>query len=218
MSTRVYLSKNPCQTTQEEKTPVCIRRQASHATVKALQARLQDAYRRDEVRLVRRISVLLELLTQTASVTVLCERWGLSPSCLYDWQKAFLWRGMDSLVSRHRGGRPEKLTPGQQKRLVELIEAGPLVVGFETACWNSVLIRVRIWRECGVLCHRHDGCTLLHTRGFSFPKARLVSDHLDAAKRLAWLQDKWPAILRAATRCKGMRLFEDEASLAQWGS
>jgi transposase len=218
MSTRVYLSKNPCQTTQEENTPVCIRIQASHATVKALQARLQDAYRRDDVRLVRRISVLLELLTQTASVTVLCERWGLSPSCLYDWQKAFMLRGMDSLVYRHSGGRPEKLTPRQKKRLVELIEAGPMVVGFETACWNSVLIRVLIWREFGVLFNRHYVCTLLHNMGFSFQKARFVSDHLDAAKRLAWLQDKWPAILRAAKRCKGMILFEDEASFAQWGS
>jgi transposase len=218
MSTRVYLSKNPCQTTQEENTPVCIRIQASHATVKALQARLQDAYRRDDVRLVRRISVLLELLTQAASVTVLCERWGLSPSCLYDWQKAFMLRGMDSLVYRHSGGRPEKLTPRQKKRLVELIEAGPMVVGFETACWNSVLIRVLIWREFGVLFNRHYVCTLLHNMGFSFQKARFVSDHLDAAKRLAWLQDKWPAILRAAKRCKGMILFEDEASFAQWGS
>jgi len=218
MSTRVYLSKNPCQTTQEENTPVCIRIQASHATVKALQARLQDAYRRDDVRLVRRISVLLELLTQTASVTALCERWGLSPSCLYDWQKAFMLCGMDSLVYRHSGGRPEKLTPRQKKRLVELIEAGPMVGGLETACWNSVLIRVLIWREFGVLFNRHYVCTLLHNMGFSFQKARFVSDHLDAAKRLAWLQDKWPAILRAAKRCKGMILFEDEASFAQWGS
>ena len=218
MSTRVYLSKDPCQTTPEENTPVCIRIQASHATVKALHARLQDAYRRDDVRLVRRISVLLELLTQTASVPVLCERWGLSPSCLYAWQKAFLLRGMDSLVYRHSGGRPEKLTPRQKKRLVELIEAGPMVVGFETACWNSVLIRVLIWREFGVLFNRHYVCTLLHNMGFSFQKARFVSDHLDAAKRLAWLQDKWPAILRAAKRCKGMILFEDEASFAQWGS
>ena len=218
MSTWVYLSKNPCQTTPEENTPVCIRIQASHATVKALQARLQDAYRRDDVRLVRRISVLIELLTQTASVMVLRERWGLSSSCLYDWQKAFMLRGMDSLVSRHSGGRPEKLTPRQKKRLVELIEAGPMVVGFETACWNAVLIRVLIWREFGVLFNRHYVCTLLHNMGFSFQKARFVSDHLDAAKRLAWLQDKWPAILRAAKRCKGMILFEDEASFAQWGS
>jgi transposase len=57
-----------------------------------------------------------------------------------------------------------------------------------------------------------------HNLGFSFPKARFVSDHLDAAKRLAWLEEKWPAIFRAAKRCKGLILFEDEASFAQWGS
>jgi len=218
MSKRVYLSKNPYQTPQEEHTPVSIRIQASNATVKALPTRLQDAYRRDDVRLVRRISVLLALLTQTASVPVLCERWGLSPACLYAWQKAFVLRGMASLLYRHSGGRPEKWTPRQKKRLVELIEAGPLVVGFETACWNSVLIRVLIWREFGVLYNRQYVCTLLSNMGFSFQKARFVSDHLDAAKRLAWLQDQWPAILRAAKRCKGLILFEDEASFAQWGS
>jgi transposase len=218
MSKRVYLSKNPYPTTQEEHTPVSIRIQASHATVKALHTRLQDAYRRDDVRVVRRLSVLLDLLTHMASVAVLCERWGLSPSCLYDWQKAFMLRGMDSLIYRHSGGRPEKLTPRQKKRLVELIEAGPLVGGLETACWNSVLLRVLIWREFGVLYNRHYVCTLLHNMGFSFQKARFVSDHLDAAKRLAWLQDQWPAIFRAAQRRKGFILFEDEASFAQWGS
>jgi transposase len=54
--------------------------------------------------------------------------------------------------------------------------------------------------------------------GFAFQKARFVSDHLDAAKRLVWLQDQWPAIVRAAKRCKGVILFEDEASFAQWGA
>ena len=218
MSKRVYLSKNPYQTTQEEHTPVSLRIQASNATVKALQTRLQDASRRDKVRLVRRISVLLDLLTQTASVPVLCERWGLSPSCLSNWQKAFLWRGLDSLIARHSGGRPEQLTPRQTKRLGEWIAAGPLVGGFETACWHAVLVRVLIWREFGVLYHRHDVCTLLSNLGFSFHKARLVSDQLDAAQRLAWLQDQWPALLRAAKRRKGLILFEDEASFAQWGA
>jgi transposase len=218
MSNRVYLTKNDCGIPLQEDTPVSMRIQLSNATVKALHTRLQDAYRRDDVRLVRRISVLLDLLTQQASVSVLCERWGLSPACLYNWQKAFLLRGMDSLVYHHSGGRPEKLTPKQKQRLVELIEAGPLVVGLETACWNSVLIRVLIWHEFGVLYNRHYVCTLLHNLGFSFQKARFVSDHLDAAKRLVWLQDQWPAIVRAAKRGKGWLLFEDEASFAQWGS
>jgi len=189
MSKRVYLLKNPYQTTQEEHTPVSLRIQASNATVKAMHTRLQDAYRRDDVRLVRRISVLLALLTQTASVPALCERWGLSPACLYNWQKAFMLRGLDSLLYRHSGGRPEKLTLRPKKRLVELSEAGPLVGGCETACWNAVLIRVLLWREFGVLYNRPYVCSLLSNLGLSFQKARFVSDHLDAAKRLAWLQD-----------------------------
>src|SRR5499433_3314809 len=218
MSTRVYVSKYTCQTTHEEDTPVCLRIQLGRATVKDLHCRLQHAYQRDDVRLVRRITVLLDLLVHHVPMAVLCECWGLSLACLYDWQKAFLLRGMESLVYHHSGGRRPKLTPRQKKRLVALIDAGPQVVGFETACWNSVLIRVLIWREFGVLYNRQYVCTLLHNLGFSFQKARFVSDHLDAAKRLAWLQDRWPAIVRAAKRRGGLILFEDEASFAQWGS
>ena len=197
---------------------MCLRIQLSRATVKELHHRLQDAYRRDDMRLVRRTTVLLDLLVHHVPVAVLCERWGLSPACLYAWQQAFLLRGIDSLVYGHGGGRRPKLTPRQKKRLVELLDAGPRVVGCETACWNAVLIRVLIWREFGVLYNRQYVCTLLHNLGFSFQKARFVSDHLDAARRHAWLQEDWPQILRAAKRRKGLILFEDEASFAQWGS
>jgi transposase len=170
------------------------------------------------VRLVRRTLVLIDLLVHQVPVAVLCERWHLSPSCLYDWQRAFVLRGMESLVYHHGGGRQPKLPPKQKQRLVALIDAGPQVVGFETTCWNAVLIRVLSWREFGVLYTRHYVWTLWHNVGFSFQKARCISDHLDAAKRLAWLQDKWPTIVRAATRRGGLTRFEDEASFAQWGS
>jgi transposase len=217
MSKRVY-PKTYFEPFNLEDTPVSIRIQLSQATVKALQTRLQQAYKKDDVRLVRRVTVLIELLVHHVPVEVLHERWGVSPSTIYEWRKAFLLRGLDSLVSRHGGGRPEKLPPAQKKRLVELLDAGPLVGGFETACWNAVLIRVLIWREFGVLYNRPYVCTFLHNLGFSFHKARFVSDHLDAAKRHAWLRDQWPTILRAAKRRKGMILFEDEANFAQWGS
>ena len=218
MSKWVYLPSDIVVTTAQEDTPVSIRIQVRSATVKALHNRLQQAYLKDDVRLVRRTTVLLDLLVHLVPMALLCERWGLSASCLYDWQRAFLLYGLDSLVSRHGGGRRPKLPPKQKKRLVELIEAGPLVVGLETACWTSGLIRVLIWREFGVLYNRQYVCTLLSNLGFSFQKARFVSDHLDAAKRLTWLAEKWPAILRAAKRRNGLILFEDEASFAQWGS
>jgi transposase len=218
MSKRVYVSRDISVPTAQEDIPVSLRIQVSAATVKALHTRLQQAYLKDDVRLVRRTTVVIDLLVHHVPMAVLCERWDLSSSCLYDWQRAFLLHGMESLHYRHSGGRRPKLTPRQKKRLVELLEAGPQVVGCETACWTSVLLRVLIWREFGVLYNRQYVCTLLHNLGFSFQKARFVSDHLDAAKRLAWLQDKWPAIVRAAKRCKGVILFEDEASFAQWGS
>src|SRR6266704_5548281 len=200
MSQWVYLSSDISATTAQGETPVSIRIQLSSATVKALHARLRQAYLKDDVRVVRRTTVLIDLLVHHVPMAVLCERWSLSASCLYDWQKAFLLHGLDSLVYRHGGGRPEQLTPRQKKRLVELIEAGPLAVGCETACWDAVLIRVLIWREFGVLYNRHYVCTLLHNLGFSFQKARFVSDHLDTARRQAWLQAEWPTILRAAKR------------------
>jgi transposase len=218
MSKRVYVSIDITVTTAQEDTPVSIRIQVSSATVKALHTNLQQAYLKDDVRLVRRTTVLIDLLVHHVPMAVLCERWGLSSSCLYDWQRAFLLHGLESLRYRHSGGRRPKLTPKQKQRLVELLEAGPLVVGCETACWDAVLIRVLIWREFGVLYNRQYVCTLLHNLGFSFQKARFVSDHLDTAKRLAWLEQKWPTILRAAKRRRGLILFEDEASFAQWGS
>jgi len=197
---------------------VCIRIPLSRATVKDLHNRLQYAYHRDDVRLVRRTTALIDLLVHHVPVAVLCERWGLSPSCISAWQQAFLLRGLDSLAYRYSGGRRPKLTPRQKQRLGELLEAGPRVVGLETACWNAVLIRVLIWREFGVLYNRQYVCTLLHNLGFSFQKARFVSDHLDVVRRQAWLQEEWPTMLRAATRRHGLILFEDEASFAQWGS
>ena len=200
MSIRVYVSRDIAVTTAQEDTPVSIRIQLSSATVKALHAKLQQAYIKDDVRLVRRTTVLIDLLVHHVAMAVLCERWGLSVSCLYDWQRAFLLHGLESVHYRHSGGRRPQLTPKQKQRLVELIEAGPLVVGCETACWTSVLIRVLIWREFGVLFNCQYVCTLLRNLGFSFQKARLVSDHRDTAKRLAWLEQKWPTIVRAAKR------------------
>src|SRR5246500_6069767 len=105
MSKWEYLPSDIVVTTAQEDTPVSIRIQVSSATVKALHARLHQAYLKDDVRLVRRTTVLIDLLVHHVPVAVLCERWGLSPACIYGWQQAFLLRGLDSLVYGHGGGR-----------------------------------------------------------------------------------------------------------------
>jgi hypothetical protein len=82
---------------------VSIRIQVSSATVKALHTKLQQAYLKDDMRLVRRTTVLIDMLVHHIPIPVLCERWSLSASCLYDWQRTFLLHGLDSLVYRHKG-------------------------------------------------------------------------------------------------------------------
>ena len=104
-----------------------IRIQLSRATVKDLYSRLRYAYQRDDVRLIRRTTVLLDLLVHHVPVERLSDRWGLSPSCIYQWRQAFMLRGMNSLVYHHSGGRRPKLTPRQQN------------------AWLNSLRRVRSW-------------------------------------------------------------------------
>jgi hypothetical protein len=59
-----------------------IRIQLSRSTVKDLHSRLQHADQRDEVRLVWRTTVWLDLLVHHMAVEVLRARWGLSASCI----------------------------------------------------------------------------------------------------------------------------------------
>ena len=195
-----------------------IRIRLSRQTVKALQARLQQGYERGDLRLVRRISCLLEYLTQQTAIPALCEKWAVAGSTFYLWLNELVLAGLDSLVYLQAGGRPAKLTKTQKKQLGQWIDAGPQHAGFDTACWNTILIQELIRREFHVLYNRYSLCELLRNLGFSYQKAKFVSDHLDEVRREAWRTQEFPQILREAQQRGAWLLFGDEASFPQWGS
>src|SRR3990172_12790836 len=107
----MYLFAESLPNPAEEATSMNIRIQLSRQTVKALQRRLQDAYRRDDVRLVRRIEALLAHLVNGVSVATLSEHWGFTPACFYQWLREFILQGVESLGYQPGGGRKAKLTP-----------------------------------------------------------------------------------------------------------
>ncbi len=205
------------KTTQED-TSVEPRIHLTRKTVNAMQERLQGAYDRGDIRLVRRISALLEHCVQQTPILELSGRWGFSVSCFYLWIDELLLAGLDSLVYQHAGGRLPRLTQHEKQRLCDRIDAGPQAAGFDTACWSSLLIQELIRREFQILYNRYYVCELLRNLGYSFQKAQFVSDHLDTARRQAWLTQEWPQILREAHRRKAWILFGDEANFPQWGS
>jgi transposase len=191
--------------------------QLSAFTRKQLYRRLQQAYASGSLKLVKRIHALLAL-AQSQSVREVAEMLSLGEQTVRDYRNQYLFKGMASLVYEAPPGRPSKLTKTQRQQLAEWLKASPQDSGYTSGCWNTPMIQDLIQRQFGVEYHPHYLCTLLKNMGFSYQKARFVSDHLNEAKRLEWCQTRWPKILRQARQKKALLLFGDEASFAQWGS
>ncbi len=186
-------------------------------TVKTLHQHLEAAFRAGNLPLIKRITALL-MLAEQQPVAAITARLSLGRSTVYAWLNAFLRDRFASLQLRKASGRPPKLTPTQKQRLCDLIAAGPEAAGYRTGCWHSALIQALIAREFGVMYNSHYVSELLRNLGFSYQKARFVSDHLNEQKRQQWVRETWPALVQAARRTGALLLFGDEASFAQWGS
>jgi transposase len=187
------------------------------ATRKDLEFTLRQAFKAGDLALVKRVMALLGI-ARGEPVDVVAAGVGAGASSVYAWLAALLLEGVAGLRVQWKGGRPPKLTPTERQRLGEIVRAGPEVAGFPTGCWHALLLQQVIWREFHVTYNVQYVATLLHNLGFSFQKARFVSDHLDAVARAAWLAHTWPAWRARAEAAGGLLLFGDEASFAQWGS
>ncbi len=186
-------------------------------TIKVLEQVQRQGWREGDVRVVRRVQALLEV-GAGQPVAQVAARLGLDPTTVYGWLHTFLLDGVATLRYGRPPGRPSKLTPRQKQRLCELVEAGPLAAGYPSGCWSALFIQDLIWREFGRLYNHHYLATFLRDLGFTYQKARFVSDHLDPQRRRSWREQEWPAIRQAALARGALLLFGDEASFAQWGS
>jgi len=186
-------------------------------TVKRMKVELAKAYGRGDKRAVRRLSVLL-MVGKRMSLASILALWNVSAQTVYNWLEEFTRQGWDSLRYGKAPGRPSGLTKTQKRKLAAWIEAGPEASGYECGCWTSVMIQDLIWKKFRVLYNRFYVCELLRNLGFSFQKARFVSDHLDAEARQRWMESEWPEILKQAKQTGASLFFGDEASFALWGS
>jgi transposase len=189
----------------------------SRETVNTLNLHLQAAFRAGNLPLIKHISALL-MLADKLPLETIAKRLAVAHSTVYGWLNSFLHQRYDSLRHRKSPGRPAKLSPSQKQRLCELVAAGPEAAGYSTGCWHSALLQALILREFGVIYTVHYVSELLRNLGFSYQKARFVSDHLNDEKREEWLRETWPTLLETARRVGALLLFGDEASFAQWGS
>jgi transposase len=189
------------------------------STWKQLIRRLHEAYASGPLRLVKRIQSLLYIVDDT-SVTDVALILDLSEQSVYNYVTAFVRKGLDSLGYKYPSGRPPKLTQSQRKELARLIDQGPEEAGYDCGGWNTALIQDLILTHYGVEYTPQYIAQLLKTLGYSWQKARFVSDHLDdvAEEQKIWMEKTWPAMLQLARTKHALLLFGDECSFAQWGS
>jgi len=187
--------------------------------LEAIYERLRQAYARGELRLIKRIHALLSII-EGKTVSEVAELLNLSLQTVYNYISALLLKRLDSLVYKQPPGRPSKLSKTQRKVLAKVLEQGPEKAGYDCGGWDTVLIQDLIYTRFGVEYNPHYVAELLKNIGFSWQKARFVSDHLEdvAEAQQEWLTKTWPEIVSLAIEKGAMILFGDEASFAQWGS
>jgi transposase len=184
---------------------------------KALEKQLRKAKNRGDTTMLLRILSILCLAEdntfgEVAALLAVCE------DSVRSWFRKYTTKGIEGLFSKKSPGRPPKLTKSQRKKLAQLIDEGPVKAGYMSNCWRSPMIQDLIQKHFGVLYSVKYISQLLSNMGYSYQKARFVSDHLDAEAREKWLNETWPKILDLAKRRKAYLLFGDEASFPQWGT
>ena len=183
----------------------------------ALKKRLETARNSGNIRLLNRVLAILaiaegirhEQIDATLRVSV---------ESIRLWLNAFLLDGVRNLYPKKSPGRPPKLTKTQKRELTAIIDKGPSEAGFLSSCWRSPMIQHLIYEKYGIFYSVHYISQLLKNMGFSYQKARFVSDHLDEAARKKWLSTTFPQIISLAEDKNAYILFGDEASFPQWGT
>lgn len=170
----------------------------------------------DLPKIKRIISILL--FHSKISLSVISTTLKTSQEAIRLWLKNYLLKGLQGLVSKKSPGRPSKLTKTQRKELSALIENGPLKAGYPGGCWRTPMIQALIKEKFGVFYNVRYLSQLMKNMGFTYQKAKFVTNKADEEKRSTWLTTHWQEIMALSEKKSCYVLFGDEASFPQWGS
>jgi transposase len=187
-------------------------------TKKILESLLQQAKYKGDVHTITKVLVIFAVATAKYTYELISKLFRVSVEFIRLLVINFIINGIKALKPKKSPGRKPKLTKSQKKELKKLIIAGPAACGFPGACWRSPMIQTLIYEKYGVYYAVNYIAQLLKNMGFTYQKAKFVTEEKDAAKRKEWIGQRWPEIKRLAEEKNAYILFGDEASFPQWGS
>jgi len=194
-----------------------IKLKLSSKTRKTLEATLEKAIKRGDLRTTKRIRAIFSFVDGNDYKTI-ANFLNVCVESIRIWINKFIINGPKALDAKKIPGRPSKLTKSQKKELEKMICDGPEKNGFSGACWRTPMIQELIFEKFKKFYSVWHIRKVLHNMGFSYQKAKFDSAHIKPEEREKWIKETWPEILKLGKKKNAYIMFGDEASFPQWGS
>jgi transposase len=134
------------------------------------------------------------------------------------WASTYRDHGAAGIASRTASGRPPTLTPRQQAQLRRwIIDRTPRQFKFPFALWTLPVIGQLIEQRFDVVLHATTIARLLHRLGLTPQRPVRRAFTRDEAECRRWVQETFPAIVRAMRRRQATLLFSDETGVHEDG-
>ena len=137
----------------------------------------------------------------------IARRLGVSRTAVSDWAGQLAKGGLKQLRRRKSKGRPSKLAPAQQQRLLRQLKRGARAAGFTTERWTLRRIQKVIEREHEITYHRNHLGRLLARLGWSPQVPLPQAVERDANLVAAWLKKDWPRIKKGTANRRRNRVL-----------
>lgn len=136
----------------------------------------------------------LKLLRENLSLNEVARRIKCAASSVMRWRNAWRRRGADALKVRFSPGRPRRLTPRQEQRLVRILLRGAIANGYRTELWTTKRVAEVIQETFHIPCHYNTAGKLLHRFNWSpqKPEGRALERDERAIQR--WKKKDWPRV------------------------
>jgi transposase len=136
----------------------------------------------------------LKLLREELSLNEVARRIGCAASSVMRWRNAWRQRGADALEVRFSPGRPRRLTPRQEQRLVGILLQGAIANGYRTELWTTKRVAEVIQRTFHVPCHYNTAGNLLHRIDWTPQKPEGRALERDERAIECWKRQDWPRV------------------------
>ena len=113
-----------------------------------------------------RIAALLLLLRGWKS-TAISQLFGISRQAVVDWIRKANRSGLDSVLDEQRPGRPTRMNPAAQQKLVEALTKSPEEFGLRRTRWDGVVVVEFLHKVCNVELRPRQARNWLKRLGFA---------------------------------------------------